>query len=80
MSLKKLKVRPRKVPPPNPCAVELSAMLGCWASTGDILSRDSKCAEAANALHDCMRKAPLQRRGQAPTINYHLSRLSKLTK
>ncbi|KAF8520197.1 hypothetical protein BU17DRAFT_47080 [Hysterangium stoloniferum] len=79
MSIRKLKVRPRKVPPPNPCAIELSAMLGCWASTKDILSKNG-CAEAAKMLHECMRTTPMQRRMQAPTINYHLARLNKLSK
>ena len=33
-------------------------MLGCWASTGDVLSLEpAKCADAAKALHECMRTA-----------------------
>ncbi|KAF8487637.1 hypothetical protein JB92DRAFT_3021605 [Gautieria morchelliformis] len=79
MSIKKLKVRPRKVPPPNPCAVELGAMLGCWASTGDFTST-SGCADVAKVLHQCMRTQPMRSRAHQPTINYHLARLRTLSK
>lgn len=36
------------------CAVQLNYLLGCWAATADYTSAES-CAEAATALHECMR-------------------------
>jgi hypothetical protein len=71
--IKQLKVRPVKggfssflpfayisnclpVAPYVPCKVELAAMMGCWATQGDFASL-TKCAEAAQTLHQCMRTA-----------------------
>lgn len=38
------------------CAPELSAMLACWAATGDLHNRES-CRETAQSLFQCMRTA-----------------------
>jgi len=43
--------------PVTPCAAQLTAMLACWASAGSSEMQDSVCADAAKALHDCMRLA-----------------------
>lgn len=50
-----LKVKPRRQPHIQPCALELTAMLGCWASFSD-LSNTNACKESAKALHLCMMK------------------------
>ncbi|KAI5474475.1 hypothetical protein MNV49_003220 [Pseudohyphozyma bogoriensis] len=71
----KLKVKPRRTAHIQPCALELTAMLGCWASSGDLMS-SAACKESAKKLHECMSK-PQGPKGKprVPTINYHLSRL-----
>lgn len=38
----------------NMCSLQLTAMLGCWAATGDIHSKTA-CQETAQALFHCMR-------------------------
>ena len=43
--------------PATPCAAQLTAMLACWATAGSSEMQDSVCADAAKALHDCMRLA-----------------------
>lgn len=53
--LLQFKVKPRKTSYVQPCALELTAMLGCWASAGDIASA-KECKEAALRLHECMTK------------------------
>ncbi|KDE06110.1 hypothetical protein MVLG_03527 [Microbotryum lychnidis-dioicae p1A1 Lamole] len=70
----KLKVKPRRTAHIQPCAIELSAMLTCWAASGDLASVD-KCKESAAKLHECMQKPKIGGKARAPTINYHLSRL-----
>merc|ERR1712230_38960 len=55
MHINKLKVKPRKTPYVQPCALELTAMLGCWASSGDLVNAKD-CREAAIRLHECMAK------------------------
>ncbi|SGY99473.1 BQ5605_C034g11286 [Microbotryum silenes-dioicae] len=69
-----LKVKPRRTAHIQPCAIELSAMLTCWAASGDLASVD-KCKESAAKLHECMQKPKIGGKARAPTINYHLSRL-----
>ncbi|KAL6309124.1 hypothetical protein BKA93DRAFT_724450 [Sparassis latifolia] len=74
MYIQRLKVRPRKQVKATPCYVQLSAMLGCWAATSDLHSA-GPCQDAARALYDCMRTAPMPGKQQKSTINYHLRRL-----
>lgn len=50
-----LKVKPRRAPQVQACALELTAMLGCWASSGD-LANVSHCREASKRLFECMAK------------------------
>lgn len=68
-------------------------MLGCWAATGDLHSREA-CQMSAEALFHCMRttvsllphlfgicthflQQPLPRKQDKPSINYHLARLGR---
>lgn len=50
-----LKVKPRRVAQVQACSLELTAMLSCWASSGDLAS-SSMCKDAAKKLHECMSK------------------------
>jgi len=79
MYIKTLKVRPKKNLQPNLCAVQLAAMLGCWAATNDLASA-GPCSETAQALFECMRTTPMRGKQPQPTINYHLARLGKTLK
>ncbi|GAA6062158.1 hypothetical protein JCM10212_002370 [Sporobolomyces blumeae] len=74
MHIQKLKVKPRKVPYVQPCALELTAMLGCWASSGDVTSM-KECKESALRLSECMTKPQAKGKPRVSSINYHLSRL-----
>lgn len=53
LNLQKLKVRPRKEKNAGPCAAEMAAMLGCWASHGDDPDA-AECAAFASNLKTCM--------------------------
>ncbi|EIW85255.1 hypothetical protein CONPUDRAFT_79919 [Coniophora puteana RWD-64-598 SS2] len=74
-----VRVRPKKAPPTNLCAGQLSAMLGCWAATKD-LHNTGTCAQAAQDLFHCMRVTPKTGKVARPSINYHLAKLKKITK
>ncbi|GAA6043673.1 hypothetical protein JCM8097_008602 [Rhodosporidiobolus ruineniae] len=76
MHIAKLKVKPRKTAYVQPCALELTAMLGCWASAGDLASQ-KECKEAAMRLHECMSKPLAKGKPRVSSVNYHLSRISK---
>ncbi|EIN07787.1 hypothetical protein PUNSTDRAFT_53145 [Punctularia strigosozonata HHB-11173 SS5] len=76
ITIKQLKVRPRKAPPQVMCAAELGTMLSCWAATSDMMSV-GPCKETADALFHCMRTTPMGGKGHRSTINYHLAKLSK---
>lgn len=54
MKLRQLKVRPKKAAVTNPCQAEFIAMLGCWASRGD-MSGMGECRDSARMLQECMR-------------------------
>ncbi|KAJ7285635.1 hypothetical protein C8J57DRAFT_1050854, partial [Mycena rebaudengoi] len=58
------------------CGAPLTAMLGCWAATGDFQSQ-LECRAATEALFHCMRTTPGLKKSHKPTINYHLARLGK---
>ncbi|KAM0748615.1 hypothetical protein T439DRAFT_68705 [Meredithblackwellia eburnea MCA 4105] len=51
MHIPKLKVKPKRTAHIQPCALELTAMLGCWASSGD-LNSVNQCRDAAKKLHE----------------------------
>ncbi|KZV70504.1 hypothetical protein PENSPDRAFT_752560 [Peniophora sp. CONT] len=76
MHIKKLRVKARQAPFHEPCAAEMTAMLGCWAATKDSMSV-GPCAQAAQGLFACMRTVPGRTRPHQPAINYHLARLGK---
>ena len=88
LNLKRLKVRPRKDQNAGPCAAEMAAMLGCWASQGDDPNA-AQCSKFAESLKVCMSTSVsllytiwliLKAKYVKPdnTINYHLARLGKL--
>ncbi|EKM55688.1 uncharacterized protein PHACADRAFT_144385 [Phanerochaete carnosa HHB-10118-sp] len=76
MHIERIRVRPRKNPPANICAAQLTSMLNCWMASGDIMSA-SQCRTAADDLFRCMATTPFKGRPHQPTINYHLARLNK---
>nr|XP_019048132.1 hypothetical protein I302_01897 [Kwoniella bestiolae CBS 10118]OCF27062.1 hypothetical protein I302_01897 [Kwoniella bestiolae CBS 10118] len=49
----RFKVRPRKDQIIVPCATELTSLLACFATTGD-LRHTTACADSAKALQNCM--------------------------
>ncbi|KAL8280756.1 hypothetical protein RQP46_006760 [Phenoliferia psychrophenolica] len=73
MFIPKLKVKPRRQPHIQPCALELTAMLGCWASFSD-LSNNGACKESAKALHLCMTKPGAKGKARVSTVNYALAK------
>lgn len=54
MKIRQLKVRPKKQVLDSTCKAEFVAMLGCWASHGD-MSGMGQCRDAARTLQECMR-------------------------
>lgn len=73
VNIPRLRVKPRKTQALSQCAVEMSALTTCWASS---TVDDGRCAETAKALVACMQKArPAKSKGVA--VNYHLARLGK---
>ncbi|ORY87055.1 mitochondrial ribosomal protein subunit Mrp10 [Protomyces lactucae-debilis] len=76
LNLARLKVRPPKEKNAGPCAAEMAAMLGCWASHGDNPNA-AECAAFATNLKRCMATGK-QYVKKDNTINYHLARLGKL--
>ncbi|TNY17803.1 hypothetical protein DMC30DRAFT_419428 [Rhodotorula diobovata] len=75
MHINKLKVKPRKTPYVQPCALELTAMLGCWASSGDLVNAKD-CREAAIRLHECMAKPQAKGKPRVSSVNYLLAKMS----
>lgn len=73
MHIQKLKVKPRKTAHVQPCALELTNMLSCWASSGDLAS-STACRDAAARLQECMRKPQLKGKPRVSSINYLLAR------
>lgn len=76
VKLPKLKTKPKRTIPVTSCALELSSLLQCWATTNDLQSIGA-CSEVAKNLSRCMvtaKAAPAQR---ADSINFHLARLGK---
>lgn len=76
MHIDRIRVRPRRNPPANMCAPQLTAMLNCFMTSGDIMA-SGQCSAAAQELFQCMRSTPFKGRPHKPTINYHLARLNK---
>ncbi|ORY87508.1 hypothetical protein BCR35DRAFT_289601 [Leucosporidium creatinivorum] len=74
MNISKLKVKPKRQQHIQACALELTAMLGCWASAGDLVGANA-CKESAKKLHECMSKPQVGGKARVSSINYHLSRL-----
>ncbi|KAJ9097161.1 hypothetical protein QFC21_004830 [Naganishia friedmannii] len=53
----RFKVRPRRDNVIPPCATELSTLLACFATSGD-LRTTAECSKAAKDLHMCMASRP----------------------
>lgn len=53
--LPQLKVKPKRTAHVQACALELTAMLSCWASAGDLVNA-KECRDSAKRLHECMAK------------------------
>ncbi|EGF98116.1 uncharacterized protein MELLADRAFT_113837 [Melampsora larici-populina 98AG31] len=69
VKLPKLKTKPKRTIPVTSCALELSSLLQCWATTNDLQSIGA-CSEVAKNLSRCMvtaKAAPAQR---ADSINF----------
>ncbi|KAI0685492.1 hypothetical protein BC835DRAFT_1383839 [Cytidiella melzeri] len=77
MHIKQVRIRPRKAQPANPCAVELMSLLSCWTASSDLHSM-GPCAEASQAMIQCMRTTPFGAKKHKPSINFHLRRLNKI--
>ncbi|RSH78041.1 uncharacterized protein EHS24_002496 [Apiotrichum porosum] len=78
MAATRFKVRPTKKVLNIACAPEFSAMLACFASTGDLRHQNvgtAGCADAAKALHACMAKPRNVRAARVPSINHVLSKV-----
>ncbi|WVQ82819.1 hypothetical protein IAT38_004951 [Cryptococcus sp. DSM 104549] len=72
----RFRVRAGNKPLHVPCAPELTALLACFASTGD-LRHTAACAEAAKGLHTCMTVTKPAGKVPKSSINYLLSKLRK---
>ncbi|GME71027.1 hypothetical protein B5S28_g3826 [[Candida] boidinii] len=56
----------------NPCLLIMSAMLNCWASSGE---GNAACKELEASLKTCMGSGTKVPPPVKPTLNYHASRL-----
>ncbi|PLW29301.1 hypothetical protein PCANC_24975 [Puccinia coronata f. sp. avenae] len=74
--LPKLKTKPNRMIQPGNCALELSGLLQCWATTSDVHSI-GQCQEAARNLSTCMKSAKTVNTKKSDSINFHLARLGK---
>ncbi|CAH7689967.1 hypothetical protein BY996DRAFT_6431450 [Phakopsora pachyrhizi] len=72
----KLKTKTKRTIPVGRCAIELSSLLQCWATTSDVHSI-GQCSEAAKQLSTCMKSAKVVNSKKTESINYHLARLGK---
>ncbi|KAJ1952402.1 hypothetical protein DL89DRAFT_268832 [Linderina pennispora] len=73
VNVPKLRVKPKKIKGISPCAVEMSSLVTCWASTS---IDDARCAEVAKNLISCMQKAKAPGKARS-SVNFHLARLGK---
>ncbi|RPA77144.1 mitochondrial ribosomal protein 10 [Ascobolus immersus RN42] len=69
--LPKLRVRHPDKQQPQPCLAVMSALLGCWASQGQMAEGCAKLEESLRVCMDTQAKVPHRK----STINYHLARL-----
>ncbi|WVR03105.1 hypothetical protein IAU60_000095 [Kwoniella sp. DSM 27419] len=72
----RFKVRPKKDQIVVPCAPELTALLACFATTGD-LRHTTTCAENAKALQACMANRQVSGGKAKSSINHLLGRIRR---
>ncbi|WRT63164.1 uncharacterized protein IL334_000067 [Kwoniella shivajii] len=72
----RFKVRPKKDQIIVPCSVELSSLLACFATTGD-LRHTTTCAESAKALQTCMSSRHAQGGKSKSSINHLLGKIRR---
>ncbi|KAL7416216.1 hypothetical protein BDY24DRAFT_381373 [Mrakia frigida] len=75
--VRNLKVKPKKLETPMTCGSNFSAMLSCWAASGD-LRNDQVCKESALALIECLKTTTRAKAPPKSTINAHLNNLTRL--
>ncbi|KAI9503968.1 hypothetical protein GGI25_000850 [Coemansia spiralis] len=73
VNIPRLRVKPKKVKPLAKCAVEMSSLAACWATTS---VDDRRCAESAKRLVTCIQKAKTPR-AEKSDVNFHLARLGR---
>ncbi|WOO84544.1 uncharacterized protein LOC62_06G008060 [Vanrija pseudolonga] len=74
------RVRPTKQAAQTPCAAQLTTLLACFATTGDLragVEGTQGCAAAAKNLHLCMAQPYKKGSGATPSINYLLSKVRR---
>ncbi|KAL7418991.1 hypothetical protein Q5752_006675 [Cryptotrichosporon argae] len=74
----RFKVRPTRQTTLAPCAAELSTLLACFATTGDLRAAGegaAGCAAAAKGLQLCMQKGAKGAGRRSGSINHLLSKL-----
>ncbi|KAG0148205.1 hypothetical protein CROQUDRAFT_655095 [Cronartium quercuum f. sp. fusiforme G11] len=76
VKLPKLKTKPKRTIPVAACALELSNLLQCWATTNDLQSIGA-CSEVAKNLSRCMVSSKATTTQKTDSINFHLARLGK---
>ncbi|OAV94441.1 hypothetical protein PTTG_03078 [Puccinia triticina 1-1 BBBD Race 1] len=76
VKIPKLKTKSKRMIPAGNCALELSGLLQCWATTSDVHSM-GQCAESAKNLSTCMKTAKAGNAKKTDSINFHLARLGK---
>ncbi|KAG7562507.1 hypothetical protein FFLO_02086 [Filobasidium floriforme] len=70
----KFRVRPRREQIVVPCTPELTSLLACFATSGD-LQHKAECSAAAKNLHKCMETRPKSGKGRKSEINALLSKI-----
>ncbi|KAK1920547.1 hypothetical protein DB88DRAFT_542736 [Papiliotrema laurentii] len=71
----RFKVKPRKSLHVVTCAPELSTLLACFASSGDLKGSEA-CAQAAKGLHHCMAMSKKPVKTPKSSINYLLRKVN----
>ncbi|OWZ68068.1 hypothetical protein AYX14_05534 [Cryptococcus neoformans] len=72
----RFKVRATKEALNVPCAPELTSLLSCFATTGD-LRHATSCADSAKALHTCMAQGKGKGGKSGSSINYLLGKIRR---
>ncbi|POW01223.1 hypothetical protein PSTT_12621 [Puccinia striiformis] len=76
VKIPKLKTKSKRMIPVGNCALELSGLLQCWATTSDVHSIGNVPMLLRN-LSTCMKSAKTVNTTKTDSINFHLARLGK---